>query len=121
MQIRLGEEIGGPSAGTMFALAIVDKLTPGTLTGGAAVAGTGAITPGGQVGQIGGIQQKIAGAADEGATIFLVPAANCSEVVDSDAAGDALRLVKVSTLHEAVTALQRLARDQDAEVPSCGG
>jgi PDZ domain-containing protein len=121
VRIRLGEEIGGPSAGTMFAQAIVDKMTPGALTGGAAVAGTGAITSGGQVGQIGGIQQKIAGAAEEGATIFLVPADNCSEVVDSDAAGDALRLVKVNTLHEAVTALQRLARDQDAEVPSCGG
>ena len=74
MTVNLGQDIGGPSAGTAFALAIYDKLTPGPLLDGKHVAGTGTIDALGQVGAIGGIQQKIAGAKNDGATVFLVPA-----------------------------------------------
>ena len=119
VRIRLGQQIGGPSAGTMFALAIVDKLTPGALTGGAVVAGTGEISADGTVGQIGGVQQKIAGAVDAGASIFLVPADNCAEAVAADVGEHEVRLVKVGTLHAAVTSLHALARDPSADVPSC--
>jgi PDZ domain-containing protein len=114
---NVGRSIGGPSAGTMFALAIYDKLTPGSLTGGKKIAGTGEMTPDGTVGPIGGIRQKMAGAADEGATIFLVPAANCAEATDGD--DDGLQLVKISTLKDAISSLEALAKDADAKVPSC--
>ena len=79
VQIRVGD-IGGPSAGMMFALGLVDKLTPDNLTGGRFIAGTGEIDANGNVGAIGGIQQKMVGARNEGATIFLAPASNCSDV-----------------------------------------
>ena len=121
VRIRLGERIGGPSAGTMFALAIVDKLTPGALTGGAVVAGTGEISADGTVGEIGGIQQKIVGAVDAGASVFLVPAPNCAEAVGADIDEDDVQLVKVSSLHDAVTALHALSRDGGATVPACSG
>ena len=114
---NVGRSIGGPSAGTMFALAIYDKLTPGSLTGGKKIAGTGEITADGTVGPIGGIRQKMAGAAKQDATIFLVPAANCAEATDGD--DDGLKLVKVSTLKDAISSLEALAKDPDAKVPSC--
>jgi Lon-like protease len=107
--------IGGPSAGMMFALAIIDKLTPDALTGGMFIAGTGEIEPTGQVEPIGGIQQKMAGARAAGATIFLTPAANCSNTTGAVPAG--LRLVKVSTLAGAVSDLQAIKKHQP--VPSC--
>ena len=72
-------DIGGPSAGLMFSLGIYDLLTPGDLTGGKFIAGTGTITVDGKVGAIGGIQQKMSGAKEAGATVFLVPAGNCDE------------------------------------------
>ena len=62
-------DIGGPSAGLMLSLALVDKLTPGSLTGGKFIAGTGTITDDGKVGPIGGITHKMEGAA-KGATVF---------------------------------------------------
>jgi Lon-like protease len=108
-------DIGGPSAGLMFALGIIDKLTPLDLTGGKFIAGTGEITAGGQVQPIGGIQQKMVGARDAGATIFLTPAANCPDTKGAVPAG--LRLVKVSTLAQAVTYLEAIKADQ--AVPSC--
>jgi PDZ domain-containing protein len=114
---NVGEQVGGPSAGTMFALAIYDRLTPGPLTGGLVVAGTGEIAPDGTVGPIGGIRQKIAGAADDDATVFLVPAANCKEAVDGGDHG--LRLVRISTLKSAIDALESLAKDRQASVPRC--
>ena len=79
--------VGGPSAGLMFSLAIVDTLTPGALTGGASVAGTGTISPRGDVGPIGGIVQKMYGARDDGATLFLAPRSNCREVVGNEPEG----------------------------------
>jgi PDZ domain-containing protein len=114
---NVGRSIGGPSAGTMFALAIYDKLTPGSLTGGKKIAGTGEIAADGTVGPIGGIRQKMAGAANKKATIFLVPAANCAEATDGD--DDGLKLVKVSKLEDAISSLEALAKDPDATVPSC--
>jgi Lon-like protease len=108
-------DIGGPSAGLMFALGIIDKLTPLDLTDGKFIAGTGEITAGGQVQPIGGIQQKMVGARDAGATIFLTPAANCPDTKGAVPAG--LRLVKVSTLAQAVNDLEALQSGQ--AVPSC--
>jgi PDZ domain-containing protein len=108
-------DIGGPSAGMMFALGIIDKLTTMDLTGGKFIAGTGEITPAGQVQAIGGIQQKMLGARNAGATIFLAPAANCSDVKGAIPPG--LRVVKVSTLSQAVSVLEALKAGQP--VPSC--
>lgn len=95
--------VGGPSAGMMFALGIIDKLTPNDLTGGRIVAGTGTIDSQGNVGAIGGIQMKTIGARRAGATVFLAPAANCVEAKANQPAG--LELVKVNTLEDALTAL----------------
>jgi len=117
---NVSRRIGGPSAGTMFALAIYDKLTPGPLTGGASIAGTGEIEADGTVRSIGGIQQKIAAAADDGATIFLVPAGNCEEAVGADVDLDSIQLVRISSLHDAVTSLEALDDDPGATVPACG-
>jgi Lon-like protease len=117
VSISLGHRIGGPSAGLMFSLAIVDKLTPGQLTGGLHVAGTGTIGADGGVGPIGGIQQKLAGADNAGASVFLVPAGNCSEA--RQAQSNDLHLVRVRTLDTAVDHLERLAQDPDATVPTC--
>lgn len=103
--IKLGD-IGGPSAGLMFALAVIDKLTPTDLTGGRFIAGTGTIDPAGTVGPIGGIPFKMRAARDAGATTFLVPAANCDEAKANDP--DGLGLVKVGTLADAMAALDAL-------------
>ena len=100
------KDVGGPSAGLMFALGIVDRLVPGPLTGGAYVAGTGEITPDGEVRPIGGIQQKLLGARDKGATVFLVPEENCADAAANRP--DGLQLVEVGTLDEAVRALDVL-------------
>lgn len=107
--ISLGD-IGGPSAGLMFALAVVDKLTPGELTGGRFVAGTGTITGEGAVGPIGGIPFKMRAARDAGAVTFLVPADNCAEAAAN--APDGLELVRVATLTEAVGALDALRENR---------
>ncbi|NHC45640.1 PDZ domain-containing protein [Motilibacter sp. K478] len=119
VEIKL-EDVGGPSAGMMFALGLIDKLTPGELTGGAFVAGTGTISEEGAVGPIGGIKQKLVGAKRAGASVFLAPADNCEET--RGAVPDGLRVVKVGTLTEAVSALDTL-RGGDAEqiagLPSC--
>jgi PDZ domain-containing protein len=108
-------DIGGPSAGMMFALGIIDKLTKTNLTAGRFIAGTGEIEPSGRVDPIGGIQQKMIGARNAGATIFLTPAANCADAKGAVPAG--LRLVKVSTLNQAVTYLEALRAGKSA--PSC--
>jgi len=107
--------IGGPSAGMMFALGIIDKLTADNLTGGKFIAGTGEITPAGQVGAIGGIQQKMAAARAAGATVFLTPAGNCANTTGAVPAG--LRLVKVATLSAAVDDLEAIKAGKPA--PSC--
>ena len=99
--------IGGPSAGLMFSLAVIDKLTTGDVNGGKFVAGTGSISPDGKVGPIGGIIHKMSTAQDAGATVFLVPADNCDEA--RTAAGDTMDLLKVETLKQAVDSLKALS------------
>lgn len=118
VQIAL-DNVGGPSAGMIFALGIVDKLTEGQLTGGRHFAGTGTIDSSGSVGPIGGIRQKLVGARESGAEVFLAPAANCGEVVGH--VPDGLRVVRVETLEDAVTAVRTLGEqnDDDAQLPSC--
>ncbi|MBN9735731.1 PDZ domain-containing protein [Pseudonocardia sp. P1] len=105
LSITLGD-VGGPSAGLMFSLALVDKLTPGPLTGGRFVAGTGTIDAEGRVGPISGIRFKMIKAQEVGAQTFLVPAANCAEAAAEGP--DDLQLVRVGTLDEAVGALETL-------------
>jgi PDZ domain-containing protein len=107
--------IGGPSAGLMFALGIMDKLSPGGLTGGRFIAGTGEISANGAVSPIGGIQQKMAGARAAGATVFLTPAANCPDTAGAVPQG--MRLIKVFTLAGAVRDLKAL--QSGGSVPSC--
>jgi Lon-like protease len=114
VSISVGD-IGGPSAGMMFALGIIDKLTTMNLSGGKFIAGTGEITASGQVEPIGGIQQKMVGARDAGATVFLAPAGNCSDTVGAVPAG--LQVVKVSTLSQAVSDLEALKAGKP--VPAC--
>ena len=114
---NVDNEIGGPSAGTMFALAIYDKLTPGKLTNGKRIAGTGEIDGAGVVGPIGGIRQKMAGAAADKTKIFLVPDANCREAADGDDFG--MTLVRVKTLDSAINSLEALAKNPKAKVPTC--
>ncbi len=106
VDINVGEDIGGPSAGLMFALGILEKVGPTELTGGRFIAGTGTIDPDGKVGPIGGIPLKMIAARHKGAAVFLVPADNCDEAKRATPAG--LQLVKVGSLHGAVGALQTL-------------
>lgn len=108
--------IGGPSAGMMFTLGLIDKLTPGDLTGGKFVAGTGTIDLNGNVGPIGGIHQKMVGARGAGARYFLTPAKNCDEALGAVPAG--LQLVKVTTLDDALKALDTI-RTGKGTLPSC--
>jgi PDZ domain-containing protein len=110
-------DVGGPSAGLMFALAIYDKLTPGSLTGNHAIAGTGTIDDQEQVGPIGGIRQKLEGARGAGSDYFLAPAANCPEVVGH--VPDGLQVVKVGTFDEAVSAVEAIAKGKAASLPHC--
>lgn len=110
------QNVGGPSAGTMFALAIIDKLTPGPLTGGHTIAGTGTISEKGEVGAIGGIRQKLVGARKAGATLFLAPATNCDEVVGHVPNG--LTVVPIKTLDEAVQAIKDYNADKKLNVCS---
>lgn len=114
VQLGLNNEIGGPSAGMMFALGIIDKVGE-DLTRGRFIAGTGTISTNGEVGPIGGIQLKMIAARNAGATVFLAPAANCGDV--SGDIPDGLQVVKVSTLRGAVQALEDIEKGRS--VPSC--
>ncbi|WP_442854235.1 YlbL family protein [Arthrobacter sp. Soil762] len=112
------DKVGGPSAGLMFSLGIIDTVTPGDLTGGKHVAGTGTITPDGTVGPIGGIRQKMLGARAGGATIFLAPAENCDEVVGHVPEG--LQVLKVENIAEARHAVELAGSGQDTgALPVC--
>ncbi|MFV0133743.1 PDZ domain-containing protein [Streptomyces sp. HMX87] len=110
-------DVGGPSAGLMFALGIYDKLTPGSLTGGSFVAGTGTIDDAGKVGPIGGIEMKTVGARDKGAEYFLTPAENCEAAVKD--VPDGLTLVKVGTIDDALDALADIRSGDTADLPQC--
>lgn len=118
VEIHAGD-VGGPSAGTMFALGIYDTLTPGAMTGGQEIAGTGTIDADGEVGPIGGIRQKLAGARSGGADWFLAPAANCDEVVGHVPRG--LRVVRISTFDEARRAVEDIAAKKADDLPTCTG
>jgi PDZ domain-containing protein len=112
------DKVVGPSAGLMFSLGIIDTVTPGDLTGGKHIAGTGTISPDGVVGPIGGIGQKMQGARSGGATLFLAPAANCGEVAGH--VPDGLQVVKVENLAEARDAVERAGSGQDTSgLPAC--
>ncbi len=112
------ENIGGPSAGTMFALGIIDKLTPGDMTGGKHIAGTGAIDPDGTVMPIGGIQQKMVAARRDGATWFLAPSQNCADVVGH--VPDGLHVTRIATLAQAKAAVEAIAAGKGDSLPTCG-
>ncbi|GAA2028030.1 PDZ domain-containing protein [Agromyces tropicus] len=110
VEIQLND-VGGPSAGMMFALGIVDKLTPGAMTGGETIAGTGTIDSDGTVGSIGGIRQKLFGALDAGASWFLAPEDNCDEVVGN--VPDGLDVFAVGTLDEARDVVETIGEGGD--------
>jgi len=113
------ENVGGPSAGTMFALGIIDKLTPGDLTGGKKIAGTGTIDPDGTVGPIGGIRQKLIGARDAGAEFFLAPDQNCAEVAGH--VPDGLSVVRIANLTQARQAVEQIGQGKGtAGLATCG-
>lgn len=112
------DNVGGPSAGMMFALGIIDTLTDGELNGGEQVAGTGTIDASGAVGAIGGIRQKMYGASDAGAQWFLAPQSNCGEVVGHIPQG--LRVFSVATLDDALDALAAIRGEGDlSALPTC--
>ncbi|PAZ16940.1 hypothetical protein CLM62_05580 [Streptomyces sp. SA15] len=117
--LRLAD-VGGPSAGLLFTLGIIDKLNGdgrgGDLTGGRTIAGTGTITADGTVGPVGGVALKTQAAKRDGATVFLVPKAECSDAKAELPKG--LRLIPVTTLKSAVNALTALESGKGS-VPSC--
>ncbi|MCX5199611.1 hypothetical protein OOK31_38010 [Streptomyces sp. NBC_00249] len=112
-------DVGGPSAGLLFSLGIVDKLdgdgSGGDLTGGRSIAGTGTITADGTVGAVGGVALKTQAAQRDGASVFLVPEAECSDAKSELPEG--LQLIPVTSLTGAVDALRAL--NQGKPVPSC--
>lgn len=118
VKVDLGD-VGGPSAGQMLALGIIDKLAGdgkgGDLTGGLTIAGTGTIDDQGVVGAVGGVPLKTQAAARDGATVFLLPKDECTDAKVNTP--KTLRLVPVGTLGEAVSALEALK--SGGGVPSC--
>lgn len=109
--------VGGPSAGTMFTLAVYDVLTPGDLTAGKKVAGTGTMEPDESVGPIGGIRQKLHGARDGGADYFLAPTDNCNEVVGH--VPDGLTVVRIGNFDDALGAVKAIAAGKADTLPTC--
>jgi PDZ domain-containing protein len=105
--------VGGPSAGLIFAVGVVEKMTPEDLLRGRKVAGTGSISPNGEVGAIGGIEEKMIGASRKGATIFLAPRDNCPDIKHIP---KGLKVIPVSTLSEAIAALRA---PDDFRFPTC--
>ena len=113
VSIETENNIGGPSAGLMFTLSIIDKLTPEDLTGGKRIAGTGEIALDGGVLPVGGVAEKLIAVRRLGVTTFLIPAENCDSVRGQ--VPDGLRLVKVSNINDAL----RFLRDPKATAPGC--
>ncbi len=116
IDIKLAD-VGGPSAGLMFSLGIIDKLTPGSLTGGKFIAGTGTIDDAGKVGPIGGINMKLVGAREEGARYFLTPDENCASAAADTP--DGLTLIRVKTLDDARKSLEKISAGKTDALPSC--
>jgi PDZ domain-containing protein len=111
------DNVGGPSAGLMFALGIVEKLSPADFTQGKVFAGTGTIDAQGSIGPIGGVRHKMHGALNDGARWFFVPADNCPDVVGHVPEG--LQVIPVATLDDAMTALESIHAGDS--VPRCSG
>ena len=111
------EQIGGPSAGLMFSLAIYDDLTPGSLGGDKVIAGTGTMSMGGDVGPIGGIQHKLVGASQKGAKHFLAPTENCAETIGYEPKG--MKVYSVRTFDEAVKAVQAIGAGKASGLQTC--
>ena len=101
----------------MFTLAVYDVLTPGDLTAGKRIAGTGTMEPDESVGPIGGIRQKLHGARDGGADYFLAPADNCDEVVGH--VPDGLTVLRIGTFDDALGAVKAIAADKADSLPTC--
>lgn len=112
VKIRL-DDVGGPSAGLMFALGIIEKLGAESLTRGRTIAGTGTIDDDGVVGGIGGITEKLYGAREKGATVFLAPKSNCKDITSVP---EGMTVIPVSTLASAVA----LLLGPSANTPKCG-
>ncbi len=114
ISVRYGlENVGGPSAGLMFSLGVIDKLTLSSLTGGKIIAGTGTINSSGSVGPIGGVQQKVVAAKRDGASYFLTPVKNCYDA--SQAAPKGLTLVRVDSLTDAVAQLDNIVKGRPTQ------
>ena len=116
VDLGLANEIGGPSAGMMFSLGIINEVGPTDLTGGQFFAGTGTIDPSGKVGPIGGIGLKMIAAHDAGAKYFLAPAANCADVLKSTSRR-AWTSSRYRPCIEAVTDMEAIKAGQS--VPHC--
>ncbi|MCX4660220.1 YlbL family protein [Streptomyces uncialis] len=116
IDIKLAD-VGGPSAGLMFALGIVDKLTPENITGGKFVAGTGTIDDEGKVGPIGGIEMKTVGAREKGAEYFLTPKDNCASAAED--VPDGLTLVRVDTMDDAMSSMKSIREGRTDRLPVC--
>ena len=112
------ENIGGPSAGQMFALEIYDQLTEGSIGGGNTIAGTGTVSSDGDIGPIGGIEHKLVGARNAGADYFLAPVENCDEVIGNEVEG--LQIIAVDTLDDSLAALDAIKAGDTADLPTCG-
>jgi PDZ domain-containing protein len=111
------ENVGGPSAGLVFAVGVVEKLTPEEIVPPAVIAGTGTISASGEVGGVGGVRHKAFGAAEAGARMFFIPVSNCDQVRGVSLAG--MDIVPVASLEEAIDALARSRGG--APLPSCSG
>jgi Lon-like protease len=102
------DRIGGPSAGLAMTLAVLDRLSPGELTGGGKVAATGTIEADGSVGEVGGVKQKTASVRASGAKLFLVPIA---EVALAKPHAGKMQVIGVRNLDEALAALRKAGGD----------
>jgi Lon-like protease len=111
IELQLGN-VGGPSGGLMFAIGIIDSLTPGSMGGANHIAGTGTINANGQVGEIGGVELKMIAAKRSGANLFIAPRDNCNSIVGSIPEG--LQVVVVRDLEEALDALVSISRGEAA-------
>nr|WP_223875184.1 S16 family serine protease [Nanchangia anserum] len=112
------DNVGGPSAGMMFALGIIEVMTDEEHTdNGPVIAGTGAVSMGGGVLQISGVPQKMRAATDAGAHWFLLPETNCADALGH--VPDGLRIVPVESLHEARDVVDDIERGQTADLPQC--
>ena len=109
--------VSGPSGGQIFALAIYDLMTPGSLTGGKQIAGTGTIEVDGSIGPIGGVKQKLVGAKNAGAKYFLLPESNCSDAKGNIPAG--MKVIAVSNLKESLKAIEAIKSGSTGALPGC--